>query len=863
MAKSDMNKKHELFEKATPETYKLIEESIEKQIEKSMIDYGTYIIEKRGIPNALDGFKMVQRRAVYTIKSLNAIGKKLKLARISGDCIGKYHPHGDSSVNETIANMLQPWKNNFPFFEGQGNWGSPAGDSPAAARYVEALLDKSSEELLFENINKDNVIPWVKNYSEDLDEPNLLPVKYPLHILNGTEGIAYSLATKIPSYNVQEITKLFIYLINNKFWEENFEVANHKKKIMEIIKGPDMPTHCDIFFPKNNSLEDTIFSPKFSFIMRAKYIFDEKNKKIIFSNIPTGTDTEKIKASILDLSLEEIVLKDKKTKKEKRIKKSPNEILNIKPNEPILVDIDEENPSNIKIEVSFKTNADLNTELVKLFKSSTTGLQKSFNTNFQVINHKGVPVLISFYENIRLFLKFRLHVVFQSFIQDIKKINKSLHLKDALKMVLLDKEVFLKILTTSENNEDFAKKIIKKFPNLDEEQIDYLLNIRIKSFLKQGLNAIINEIEELEKDKLEVLNQISSTENVFEYIKKDYERMLLENDKIKKAVRTSEILKEVEEIKVEDTISSEPIILFYNNKEEIGYFLQKSYRMRNRGNKNLNYQEQGTDIKICYIGDLTDSCWFITNKGRFFKTEVWKFSQNFQNVRKFFSKLEADEDIIKIVKVDEETLNKNVLLISNQMIKNIPLESFSNTSLNLVKSAIKFKEKEDRIIEVIIHDNNKEEEILLLLEEAKILRINKSEIAEMKSPSTLGTKVFTKPTKVIKAFLINEDNINSDLFIVSDNTKGKLININEEIPRNKIKQAPTKLLGSSKAEILNGILINKETTKEVLFIYENLELEIINSTDIKTVSKNTQGLSKISNLENTNILIYIDYALEV
>ena len=208
-----------------------IQSDVSEVIKDSMFEYGQYVIEERALPNMLDGLKPVQRRSLYAMKAGGMVGSKhYKLARVVGDIIGKYHPHGDSSVVGTIVTMVNKWKNNMSLFEGQGNWGSITGDSNAAMRYIEVKLSEPMNNLVFENMEKENVVPWVPNYDETTQEPKLLPLKYPFHLLNGTSGIAYAMSADIPSYNVKEMTELFIYLIDNDFYKELIEDILRKIK---------------------------------------------------------------------------------------------------------------------------------------------------------------------------------------------------------------------------------------------------------------------------------------------------------------------------------------------------------------------------------------------------------------------------------------------------------------------------------------------------------------------------------------------------------------------------------------------------------------------------------------------------------
>jgi len=864
MAKTTSNKKDILFEETPLEEQHIIEEQIDETIKNNMTDYGTYVIEKRAFVNACDGLKPSQRRLLYTFLNLNKIGTLTKLAKISGSCIGDFHPHGDSSINDAVANMLQQWKNNFPFFKGQGNWGSPAGDSVAAPRYVEVMLKKEMKDLLFENIKKPNVVPWDDNYSNDLQEPVLLPVKYPIHLLNGTEGIAYSISSKIPSYNIVEITKLFIYLIENSFWTEGFNLEEHKENIGNIVKGPDIPTHCDIYFEKEPNHYKSLFDSNFTFRMRSKYEINDKENKITFFNIPYNIKTETLKDNLFKLSQEEEEIKSKDGKKTTIRRKEPNEILNLKPNEPILVEIEEKDPSKIKVELIFKPNTNLKAELIKLLTKSD--LEKPFTAFMKVINDKGVPVYMSFFENIVLFLKYRMYVTVNSKKEDIKIVNRQLHLYEALRIVFMDKNAYVKILTTSNDEEDFKKNMRakRKFKALDDEQLKYLLDISTRRLLKIAEEKIEEDIKELEESREKHINVLENKGTVFNYIKEDYENILNNNKTVNESVRTSEILQNIKKMSIEDTITNDPILVYINNKEEISYHLQSKLRKRTRGNKDINNLDLAIEFKNHYLGSLKEQCFFLTNKGNIFKLDLWKLNQQTQNIRKIFTKLQHDEDIIDIIPCNEDTLNKNLLIITKNMTKNIELSNFENSSATRLKYTIKLNEG-DIVQKYILHDAKVEENITFINTNGEILKMPKDLIPLSKGSASKGTKTFAKETILSNAFLsFAENEENHKILVISDISKAKIIDT-LDVKIKKLRQAFDKCfdIGKRNGDIVNIIEYNPFTDDEIVFVYENNEVSTINSNDIKTVSKNAQGASKLVGVDNNNTLIFVDYSLKI
>lgn len=827
---------------------------INEQIESSMISYGEYIIENRAIPMALDGLKPSQRRSLYTFKMDNNIGKKVKLAKISGSCIGSLHPHGDASINDTIANMSQNWKVNYSPFITQGNWGSIAGDSVAAARYVEIMFNKEAEELFFENINKDNVISWKNNYDDSMKEPTVLPVKYPYHLINGTTGIAYSMGTTVAPFNIQELSKAFIYLIDNKFWTNNFNVEEHKTSLTKIIKAPDFPTGCSVYFADKHSAETMIFTPETKVYMRAKYEINENNNSISITNIPYNVSTEKIKEEILKLALDYTI--EKKGRKETKIPKNSNDIIYLKEAPNVKLD---KNTAEHTITLIFKSNVDLNVEMVKLL--SNTSLEKPFSATMNVINENGLPVSMSLYQNIILFLKFRRHTVYQGFKYDLKKLKHQIHMINAVIEVLKKKETFIKIVTTSDN---VVEGLRTEFTKLDEEQIFYVLDMKISRLTK-------SEIQKLEKDLAEKILKAEGINNIikdsyalFEYIKKDYENLLKNNKIVKSLKRKSEVLKSVGKLTIEDTIKDEPIILMLMDDETIGYIEKSKFRAMNRGAKlkdsKVNKNGFAMKIKTIYDGMLKDECYFITNKGRIFKESLWKFNKKFSNIRNFFGSFENDEDIIKIIKKDTVNDSKNILLITNILVKRIPLGMFGSVTANSGKIAIKM-DSSDTLKSVLIDDKNKEENLIILTTEGKIIKFDKTEVPEHKSGATKGRRSMNKTYHVLNAFLVNkEDEDKKEILIVSDIGKGKKVSISG-LATKRIGQSPLVAFENNKrnGNILKGIEINTDSDDEIILVSESGDVSIIKvKSELRTVSRTAKGSFKIINNINLEKIVYVN-----
>lgn len=856
MAKKHVDNVSILFE--NPDEYMgVTPENIENHIQTSMLAYGDHINRARAIPSVFDGLKPVQRRALYTFKYLNATNKFVKLAYISGACMGNFHPHGDSSINDTVVNLVQVWKNNLKLLVGQGSWGSLAGDSAAAARYVEVKLPNDISNLLFENIDKDGVIPWQSTYDETKLEPSFLPVKYPLHLLNGTSGIGYSMGTNILSYNAKELTDLFIYLIENKFYTQDFDVTEHASNMKSIVKGVDLPTGSNIYQKDG----DYLFDSSFGIGCRATFTVDPKHNTITITNIPPDITTEKIKEEILDLALDYKI--QGVGKKEVKISKPESEILQLKPSAVPLfayeMDGDEPLLDTPYIVLTFRNGADLNVEVMKLI--SKTCLDTSCRSNLIVVNGKGIPESISLYQNVRTFLRFRLHCLYQSILFDIKKLNEQIHVLEGLKVVLSDKKNFFDILY---NSKDLKVELSAAYPNLTEIQVDYIL--------KSAINKLSqNEITDLYDDIVAKLKVVSDKEDLirnedvlYDIIKNEYVE-LAKSKLISSCERKSQII-DCNKVVLSDLIEDEEVIVLSMSDETIGYIQASKHKAHNKGAKlhsaKSEFDIDGT-VNFAYFGMLKDDCLFITNKGRVFKESLWKLNKRFLNIRNYLN-LDKDEFIISINKYNpEDNENTHLILITSLMAKNIRLDSFDAASPNRGVIALKLNE-DDYVTSVLVHNPNIAEDLIILSKDGKVLRINKSDLPEIKGRTAIGTRIINKKFSVLKTFLVSPEiidlnSLDSDdgkrLILVSDNGQGKIVAL-DDIRTKKIKQSPLSLFNNNdkNGKLLDGFYFDQEDDLELTLVSNDSDVSVIKLKDLNAVSRTAKGSVKlISNTDESKI----------
>jgi DNA gyrase subunit A len=841
--------KNEIFDNLNEE---FIDTECGDVVSESMLRYGKYVIEERAIP-ALDGLKPSQRRFLYVFKHNKYINKGAKkLARIVGDTIGIFHPHGDKSVEQVAWNLAQVWKNNYPLVIGEGNYGNINGKNPAAMRYVEMKMNQKEADILFDDIEKDTV-PFTVNYDETEKEPILLPVKLPVHIINGTTGIAYGMSTNVQPYNPNEIINLMSYLIDNKFWirnkinfKDNEIRSEIRSEIKKIIKGCDYPTGTNIYYEKNDSHDDIIFSKNYGFRTRASFEINEAKRMITFTNVPYGLKLDNVKKELLKAQLDHVV-----DSKKRKIKKDEIDIIHI--SEAPTIQSSKDKTDGI-IELRFKRGYDLNVELNKIWK--LTSLDQRQSGNIIIINDKGVPEEITLLDNMIKFTLFREQIVERRVNFEINQLNRQLHLLKGFLKAISKKEIFIDIVTNIEDSKIMNEKL-KKEIDLDDLQIEYILNVKVSKLTKKETKRVEEEVKEKET-QLNIKKLIISTrDNIFKEVKKETESL-----KSVKRNRKSKILKSVNTLNNEDLLKNKEIILMLMNDNSIGTINTEDLKPVNRGgkikaNKIKEIEEFNLNIETLYKGELLDSVLLISDKGRIFREKVWKFGKKLTFIGNYLN-LKDDEKIIKIIADAED--NKDLIFITRKgQIKRIDSNYFSNITAKSSKKGIELNE-DDKVVSVLESKKEEQEEEIILLteEEGNILRFKSNEIKAQKGGSSKGTRGIKKDTDILTGFIVKEEDIEkSDLILISNKGRGKKTSINE-ITLKKKGGASIKIFNNNKAngKLIGGVIANRENYNGTLILDEKGGVSIIKLEDLKKVARNTKGACLITQTEEP--IIYCD-----
>ncbi len=487
-----------------PISWTVIPHAIEHEISKSYIEYAMSVIVSRALPDTRDGFKPVLRRILFWMYQMNNFynQKHKKSARIVWDVMGKYHPHGDSSIYEAMVRMAQPWAFRYPLVDGQGNFGSIDGDWPAAMRYTEARLTKIAEEML-SDIDQDTV-DRRENFDGSLQEPVMLPTKFPNHLCNGTMGIAVGMATNMAPHNLNEVLDASLLLLEkegkkDKKWEP---IVISIDEIMEIIKGPDFPTWGTIY--DSNNIKEVYKKGKWGIIMRGKtHIEEQKHGNIIvIDEIPYLVNKSSLVSKIGELVV------DKKI-------------------EGISDMRDESSKNKIRIAIYLKSGVDANKILIELYKY--TELQSSFNLNNVSLVENGIqPRLLNIKDLLMEFVTFRRNVVYRRSVFQLNKAKDRLHILEWLKKAIDIIDEVIDTIKKSETKADAKQNLIQKF-EFSEMQAEYILMMRLQSLVGLEIQKIMDEIDEKKKLIEELQDIINNPEKLdgvikdeFKYMKKQY-----------------------------------------------------------------------------------------------------------------------------------------------------------------------------------------------------------------------------------------------------------------------------------------------------------------------------------------------------
>lgn len=668
---------------------------IEDELKQAYLDYSMSVIVSRALPDVRDGLKPVHRRVLFAMNELNNTYDKpyKKSARIVGDVLGKYHPHGDSSIYNTMVRMAQDFSYRYPLVDGHGNFGSIDGDSAAAMRYTESRMSKISNELLLD-IDKDT-IDWRKNFDDSLDEPTVLPSRIPHLLINGSTGIAVGMATNIPPHNLGEVCDGVLALIENR----DIEI----KELIRHIKGPDFPTGGIIDGTKG--IYDAYMTGRGRVRVRGKVEIEEaKNGRmsIIINEVPYQLNKASLIEKIAELC------------KEKRI----TGISDLR---------DESDRDGIRVVIELKKGEEPELILNQLYKF--TELQNTFGIIMLALVNN-VPKVLNLKQILEEYLKHRVEVIERRTRFDLDKAEKRAHILQGFKIALDNIDRVIELIRAA-SDANIAKDNLMNRYGFSEAQAKAILELRLQRLTGMERDKIDNEYNEIQALIIDLKDILANEARVFQIIREDLHEV---KEKFADDRRT-QIENERLDINAEDLISDDEVILTITNKGYVKRMEVSKYKAQRRGGKGVSTQNTVEDdfVERIYSASNLNNIMIFTDKGRAFNLKVYEIPDFSKQSRgKLISniiKLEDGERVQSIIKVAEFSEHRSVIFATKLgTIKKTSLDEFKNLRSNGIR-AIKLKENDD-IIYVGLMDND-QDQLFMATKHGHAIRFPMTDIREI------------------------------------------------------------------------------------------------------------------------------------
>ena len=798
---------------------KLIPINIVNEMESAYIDYSMSVIVSRALPDVRDGFKPVHRRVLYAMHELGLLSNRAhkKSARVVGEVLGKYHPHGDSSVYNTMVRMAQDWSLRYMLVDGQGNFGSIDGDSPAAMRYTEARLKKISEDMV-EDLDKDTV-DFQLNYDDSIKEPTVLPTKIPSLLVNGASGIAVGMATNMPPHNLSEVIDGTVAYIKNN----DIEI----EELIKHIKAPDFPTGGIIY--GYEGVKSAFETGRGKVVMRGKAEFEEVNGRecIIVTEIPYQVN----KAEMIQRTAQ--LVNDKKIEG----------ISNIR---------DESDRKGMRIVYILKRDAIPNIVLNKLFKY--TSLQSSFSVN-NIALVKGRPMLLNLKEVIKYFVEHRHDVVVRRTKFNLKKAEDRAHILEGLIIASDNIDKVIELIKSSANADEARKNLIEKF-SLTEIQAKAIVEMRLRQLtgLEQGkLRDEYDSLIELIKDLKDILDDKDRRMSIIT------DELLEIKDKHGDE-RRSVIEFAGGELSIEDMIPDEKVVLTISHAGYIKKTPLAEYRTQNRGGVGQKGSTTRSEdfLEYLFVGTNHQYMLFFTQKGKCFWMRVYEIPEGSK-----LSKGRAIQNLINIepddkVKAfictqdlkDEEYINNHFVIMCTKkgQVKKTSLEQYSRPRSNGI-NAITIKE-DDELLEAKLTTGNSQ--ILMSVKSGKCIRFEESKTRPMgrNASGVRGVRLKDNKDEVVGMLSVND--MDSDILVVSENGYGKRSKLDDYRITNRGGKGVKTISITEKTG--NLVSIKNVSDGDDLMIINKSGIAIrMEVSSLRVMGRATQGVKLINLRENDSI----------
>lgn len=670
--------------------------AIQDEMKSCYLDYAMSVIVGRALPDVRDGLKPVHRRALYAMHALNNYHNKpyMKSARVVGDVIGKYHPHGDSAVYNTLVRMAQDFSMRYVLVDGQGNFGSIDGDSAAAMRYTEIRMKKISEEML-KDLEKDTV-DWQPNYDDSLKEPTVFPTRVPTLLTNGSSGIAVGMATNIPPHNLTEVMNALVEFVDNRDMSIN--------DLMKHISGPDFPTAGSIH--GTEGIKSAYHTGRGKLQIRAKVDVEvygkQERERIVITEIPYQVNKARLIEKIADL-------------------------VNNKDIEGISDIRDESNREGIRVVIDLKRGEIATVIINRLYKA--TQLQVTFGIIFLSISN-GSPKVMNLKEMLDCFVDHRREVVIRRTVYELKKAKERAHILEGLKVAVENIDEVVEIVKKSEGPADAKSKLISRF-SLSGIQSQAILDMRLQRLTGLERDKIVADYDAIMKEIGRLEGILGSEEKIIDIIRAEFQE-ILENYGDER--RTS-IVARADEIQLEDLVKNEDVLVTITHKGYIKRMTMDTYRTQKRGGKGVKGSDSDEDFFTdIFTANTHSTLLFFTNRGTVFSKKVYQIPEGTRTAkgRNIVNLIQvpAGEKVKEIICIPPEDQREGKYLMfatEKGLVKKTSLEDYKNVKQSGLR-AIKIQDG-DALCNVRVSDGSKD--VLLCATSGKIIRFAESDARPM------------------------------------------------------------------------------------------------------------------------------------
>lgn len=783
---------------------------IDDEMKRSYINYAMSVIVGRALPDARDGLKPVHRRILFSMNEAGITHDKpyKKSARIVGDVLGKYHPHGDSAVYDSIVRMVQDFSLRYPLIDGQGNFGSIDGDQAAAMRYTEVRMDRVAEEMLVD-IEKETV-PFMPNYDGSMKEPVVLPAKLPNLLINGSTGIAVGMATNMPPHNINEVIDGILMLI------ENPEVQI--SELMTVIKGPDFPTGAHIL--GTAGIKSAYMTGRGPVKIRAVAEIQELKKdrqQIIVTELPYQVNKARMIENIAQLVRDKVIAG----------------ISDLR---------DESDRDGIRVVVELSRGANANVILNQLYKHTQMA------TTFGVINLAlvdGKPKELNLKQLLQIYLEYRMEVIQKRTLYDLKKSEERAHILEGLKIALDNIDAVVALIKGSSNADEAKQGLMDNF-GLDEVQAKAILEMRLQRLTGLETQKILDELEALVKLIEELRKILASDELKYEIIRTE----LLELKEKYGDVRRTKIVHNTENVTDEDLIPEEDVVVTITNSGYIKRIPLDTYTMQRRGGRGIIGMEMKEEdfVENLFISSTHNYILFFTNRGRLYWQKVYEIPEGSRQSRGKaivnLLELQEGEMVNAMISVEEFAEDKYLLMTTRAgTIKKTPLSEFRNPrKAGIIAVSL---DEGDELVKVLLTDGKKE--IVMVSKKGKAIRFSEEDVRPMgrTARGVRGMTLDGPDDEVVSLDIVDET---TTLLTVTENGFGK---------RTEYSQYPAHRRGGKGVitivtNLRNGSVSNvKSVAEDDELMFTSAEGIVIRipAKDISIQGRNTQGV-RIMNMKS-------------